>query len=314
MLQYVVRRLLLMVPVALIVAVAVFLLIHIVPGNPAAIILGELASPKAVAALDHSLGLDRPLPVQFVDWLWRAAHGDLGNSLVYSQPVVTLIVERLPVTFELTAYAMLLSLLIAVPAAVVSAYRRNSVTDYVARLLAFAGISVPSFWLALILIDVFALHARLFPATGYTPPAAGLGPNIVSLTLPAVTLAVGLAAVSARILRAELIESLEQAYVATARAKGLRERQVVLKHALKNALLPTVTVVGLQVGGLLGGVVITESIFSLPGMGQLVVNAIFQRDYPVVQGTVLFFALTVMVVNLIVDVLYALLDPRIQYA
>lgn len=312
--RYLLRRAALAIPVLFIVVLAVFSLIHLTPGNPAAIMLGEEASPSAVALLAHRLGLDRPIPVQFVHWLGAVLHGNLGTSLVYSEPVTHMIVDRLPVTLELTLVSMLLSLLIAVPLGIASARWSNTWVDYASRLIAMIGVSLPNFWLALLLIYAFAVHFQIFPATGFVPLSQGLGANLYSLALPSLTLALGLAGVTMRLLRAELLESLSQLYMRTARAKGATERRVVMRHALKNALIPVITVIGLQFGGLMGGVVITESIFSLPGIGGLLVGAIFDRDFPLVQGTVLFIALVVIAINLCVDVGYAFIDPRIKYA
>jgi peptide/nickel transport system permease protein len=310
---FLVRRLLALIPVALLVVLITFSLIHLVPGNPAYTILGEQASATAVRLLDAKLGLDKPLPVEFVQYLWQVAHGNLGQSLVDQQSVMSLIVTRLPVTVELAVLAMLLSLAVAIPTGIVAAVRPNTWIDAAARFLALAGAAVPNFWMALVLVLVFAVTLRWLPALGWAPLSQGLGQNLVHLVMPMIVLALPLAAVTSRVLRGEMLEVLHNFYIQAARAKGLPETRVILKHAFRNALIPVVTVLGLQLGGLLGGVVITEEIFSLPGMGQLVVNAIFERDYPVLQGTVLFMALAVLVANLAVDVVYAFIDPRIQY-
>jgi peptide/nickel transport system permease protein len=313
MAMFILRRLLALMPVAVLVVLMTFSLIHLVPGNPAYTILGEQASPTAVRLLDIKLGLTRPLPAQFAQYLWGVLHGNFGQSLVDQQSVLSLIVTRLPVTVELSVLAIAVSLVVAIPTGILAAVRPNTWVDAAARVLALAGAAVPNFWMALVLVLVFAVTLRWLPALGFVPLSGGIGANLVHLVLPTIVLALPLAAVTSRVLRGEMLEVLHHFYVRAARAKGLGESRVVLKHAFRNALIPVVTVLGLQLGGLLGGVVITEEIFSLPGMGQLVVTAIFERDYPVLQGTVLFMALVVLVANLAVDIVYALIDPRIQY-
>lgn len=301
-----------MVPVALLVLLVAFSLIHLTPGNPAYTILGEQASRGAVAALDRRLGLDRPLLTQFLAYVGDVGRGDLGRSLTGGQSVSAMIVSRLPVTGELSGLAILLSLVIAVPAGVLSARRPHGWADSMARLLALAGATVPNFLLALLAVYLFAVSLGWFPSLGWAPLGAGVVPNLYHLALPATVLSLPLAAVTSRILRGELLEATAQPYVRTALAKGLSPHQVLVRHVMRNAALPVVTVLGLQVGALMGGVVITESIFSLPGMGQLLVTAIFDRDYPVLDGAVLAMAGFVITTNLIVDLLYTVLDPRIR--
>ena len=310
---FILRRLLNLIPVALIVLLVTFSLVHLTPGNPAYTILGEQASKSAVHLLDQKMGLNQPLVMQFLSYVNHAIHGNLGRSLLDNQPVTQLILSRLPVTLELSVLAVALSLVIALPMGILAAYRSNTWIDSISRLLALIGAAVPNFWLALLLVYVFAVSLRWFPSIGWVPLNQGIGQNLVHLVLPVVVLALPLVATTSRVLRGELIEVLHALYIQVARAKGLKEWAVVMRHGLKNALIPVVTVVGLQVGLLLGGVVITESIFSLPGMGQLVVDAIFQRDYIVLQGSVLFLALVVLLANLAVDLSYAWLDPRIRY-
>jgi peptide/nickel transport system permease protein len=314
MISFIVRRLLATVPVVLLVTVMVFLLLHITPGDPVVIMLGEEASPDAVAALRHSLNLDRPLAVQYGLWIWRTARGDLGTSLRTHDPVARLILARYPTTLELTLLAMLLSLCIALPTGVLSAVRRNSWLDAIVTPLAISGVSMPSFWLGILLIWLFSVTLPWFPTVGFVPLRSGVLENLHTMTLPVVTLGVALAALVMRITRASLVQVLQLDYVRTARAKGVRGRTVVIRHALRGALIPVVTVLGLQTGSLLGGAVIVESIFALPGAGRLIVDAIFARDFPVVQGTVLILAVSFILVNLGVDLLYARLDPRIRYA
>lgn len=313
MASFIIRRVINIIPVGLIVLLATFSLIHLAPGNPAFTILGEQASPSAVKLMDQQMGLNRPLVEQFLVYVKHVAMGNFGYSLLDHQSVASLIVSRLPVTLELTFLAVLLSLMMALPLGIWAAYRPNSWMDNFSRVLALIGAAVPNFWLALLLVYVFSVSLRWFPSLGWVPLNQGLGANLWHIVLPVVVLALPLVAVTSRVLRGELMEVLRLMYIQVARAKGVGERLVVLRHGLRNALVPVVTVVGLQVGGLLGGVVITESIFSLPGMGQLVVNAIFDRDYPVLQGSVLFMALVVLVANLVVDLCYAWLDPRIRY-
>lgn len=313
MLLYIIRRLAAAVPVALLVTVMVFLLLHITPGDPVVIMLGEEASPEAVAALRHALHLDRPLSVQYGLWLWRAVHADLGTSLRTHDAVTGLILARYPTTLELTVLAMLSSLCVALPSGVLSAVRRNSWVDAAVTPIAISGVSMPSFWLGILLIWVFSVLLPWFPTVGFVPLRDGVWANLHTMTLPVVTLGAALAAFVMRITRASLLQVLQLDYVRTARAKGVRNRTVVVRHALRTALIPVVTVLGLQTGTLLGGAVIVETIFALPGAGRLIVDAIFARDFPVVQGTVLVLALSFILVNLGVDLLYARLDPRIRY-
>lgn len=310
---YIMRRLLGMVPVLLLVSVLVFSLLHLTPGDPAQSILGEEATPEAIAALRAKLGLDQPLPVQYVRWLGSTLRGDLGRSIRSNQPVSEAIVEKLPVTIELALLAMLVSLTIAIPAGIISAMRRNSAVDALSTFFALLGVSLPNFFLAILLILVFSLTLGWLPPFGYQPLTEGIGGNLLRMILPAVTLGTALAAIVTRMMRSSLLEVLDQDYIRTARAKGLREGRMVRAHALKNALMPVVTIVGLQIGGLLGGAIITESIFVLPGIGRLLVDSIFQRDFPLVQGVVLFVSLAFLFSNFAVDLMYAYLDPRIRY-
>ncbi len=314
MLTFIVRRILTLIPVAFIVLVVTFSLIHLTPGNPAYTILGEQASPQAVHLLDVKMGLTQPVAGQFIHYVGQVAQGRLGVSLLDGQSVMSLILTRLPVTLELAVLAVLLSLAIALPAGILAAYRPNTWVDSLSRVLALIGAAVPNFWLALLLVYVFAVGLHWLPSLGWIPLSQSVPGNLVHLVLPVIVLALPLAAVTSRVLRGELIEVMHLLYIQVARAKGISEWTVVMRHGLRNALVPVVTVVGLQIGALLGGVVITETIFSLPGMGQLVVNAIFDRDYPVLDGSVLFMAFVVLLANLCVDLAYAWLDPRIRYS
>ncbi len=303
-----------MIPVLLLVSVLVFSLIHLIPGDPAVSILGEEATPQAVAALRAKLGLDQPIPVQYAKWLGSVLRGDLGRSIRSNQPVGEAIAERLPVTIELAILSIAISLSIAIPAGIVAAMRRNSVLDAGSTFVALLGVSLPNFFLAILLILIFGVQLQVLPPFGYQPITQGLGGNLQRMILPAITLGTALAAIVTRMMRSSLLEVLDQDYIRTARAKGLREGRMVQAHALKNALMPVVTIVGLQIGGLLGGAIITESIFVLPGIGRLLVDAIFQRDFPLVQGVVLFVSLAFLFSNFAVDMVYAYLDPRIRYS
>jgi len=306
------RRLLATIPLLFLVSLVVFALVHALPGDPAVLFLGEEAEPETLARFRVRLGLDRPLVAQYAAWLGRALRGDLGRSLRTNQPVAEAILERLPVTLELLVAALSVSLAIAIPMGIVSAVKRNSGVDLVSTVFALVGFAMPGFWLGIILIYVFALLLRWLPPSGWVPLPASVPQNLLSLVLPAFTLGTALAALVTRQLRSGMLEVLRQDYVRTAQAKGLSERQVVGKHALKNALISVVTVVGLQLGGLLGNTIITETLFALPGVGRLMIDAIFSRDFFVVQGVILFLAVGYVLSNLLVDVLYSYLDPRIR--
>lgn len=314
MLQYLVRRLALMVPVAFLVSLAVFSLIHLTPVDPATLILGEERSPEAVIALRHELGLDRPLPEQYLTWISHAVGGDLGRSVRTNQPVVQAIVERLPATLELGTAALLWSVLLAIPLGTIAALRRGSPIDVLATGFTVAGVSVPNFFIGILLILVLSVQFRLFPPGGYTPLTDSIPDNLHRLILPAITLGTVTTAINTRFTRSSMLEVLRQDYIRTARAKGASWRQVIIGHALKNALIPVVTVIGIQVGSILEGALVTETIFSWPGIGKLAIDSIFGRDYPIIQGIVLTIAFAYMFANLAVDLAYAWLNPRISYA
>jgi len=313
-LEYLVRRLALMVPTAFLVTVAVFMLIHLTPGDPAVVILAESYTPQAAAEIHHELGLDRPLPEQYVLYLGRLAHGDMGNSVRNHLPVTQAIGERLPATLELGAAALLWSLLVAIPMGTVAALRRGRPLDIVASGLTVAGISVPNFVLGIVLILILGVLLRVLPVGGFAPLTESVPDNLTRLIMPAIALGTLGAAANMRFTRSSMIEVLHQDYIRTARAKGAGWLRVVNRHALKNALIPVVTIVGLQVGAILEGALVTETVFSWPGVGKLAVDSIFSRDFPVVQGIVLLSALSYMVANLLVDLVYAWLDPRISYS
>jgi len=303
-LRFLARRLLLAIPVLLGVATLVFALLHLVPGDPVQAMLGDAASPQSVAELRGRLGLDRPLPLQYAAFVAGAARGDLGVSLRTNERVTAAIAARLPATVELALAAILVALVIAIPTGVVAAVNPDSGVDHVATTFALVGISMPNFWLGPLLAIVFSVGLGWFPVSG----RGTLG----HLVLPAITLGAPLAAVLARMTRASLIDELRELYITAARARGLPPGRVVMKHAFRNSLIPIVTVLGLQVGGVLTGAVITETIFAWPGVGRLLIQSIGFRDYPVVQGCVLFIAMTYVSVNLLTDVAYAYLDPRIR--
>ncbi len=303
--RFLVRRLLLTVPVLLGVATLVFALIHLVPGDPAQVMLGDAAAPADVADLRRRLGLDRTLAVQYVSFLTGLARGDLGVSLRTNQPVLTSIAERLPATFELALAALVVATVVALPLGTVAAVRRGTAIDRGASLLALLGISLPNFWLGPTLVLVFSVGLAWFPVSGRGTWA--------HLVLPAITLGAPLAAVLARITRTSVIEELREVYVLAARARGLSAGRAVIRHACRNSLIPIVTVLGLQMGSVLTGAVITETIFAWPGVGRLLIQSISFRDYPLVQGCILFIAVTYVSVNLAVDLLYGVLDPRIRY-
>lgn len=313
MLRYIFRRLIQIIPVMLIVSVIVFVLIRITPGDPVQVMMGESPDPAVYQELRAKLGLDQPIPVQYVFWLGRVVQGDLGKSIRDSSPVLPEILSRLPATIELAIAALFVSLLIAIPLGIISAVRPNSKVDWLVNFLSLIGISVPNFLLGILLILFLAYYFRIFKPDGYVALTDDLWGNLQHLVLPALTLGAAGTALNMRLIRSNMLEVLNQDYIRTARAKGLPNQIVVWKHAFRNALVPLATVIGLQIGGLLEGAVITETIFSWPGIGQLAVNSLNSLDYPMVQGIVLFTALVYTLVNLIVDISYAYLDPRIKY-
>src|ERR1051326_4729197 len=314
MVAFLIRRLLAAIPTMVLVTLAVFVILRLSPGGPAVAMLGQQASPEAVAQLNHQLGLDQPLYVQYLTWLGNALRGDLGRSAFGNQPVSELIAQRVAPTLELSLLALIVALVIGLTAGMLAAIRHNTSVDALSSLLAILGVSTPSFWLAILAVLVFSIDLKWLPALGYVSPTTDLATNLKDMVLPSATLGVILAAVITRMTRASMLDTLYQDYVRTARAKGLQEYSVLLRHAFANALIPIVTLLGLQLGGLLSGAVIIESIFSLPGNGQLLVTSIFNRDFPVVQGVVVVIAIVFIVVNLIVDIVYAAIDPRIRLA
>ena len=305
MLRYLIRRLLLTIPVLLGVATLVFALIHLVPGDPAQSMLGEGASSEEIAQLRHSLGLDRPLLTQYRTFMVGLVKGDLGSSFRYGTPVTREIRDRLFRTMQLAVAAMGVAILIAIPLGIAAAVFRGTAIDHAAMTLALAGISMPNFWLGPLLAILFAVYLGWLPVSGTGGPA--------NLVLPAVTLGAALAAILARMTRASLLEELRELYVLAARARGLSRLRAVVRHAFRNSLIPVVTIIGLQFGAVLTGTIITETIFAWPGVGRLLIQAINFRDYPLVQGCILFISLTYVMMNLITDLTYGVLDPRIRY-
>ena len=308
-LSYIARRLIQAIPVLLAVTLIAFSLIHLVPGDPVRVMLGSRASDEAVAALREQLGLDKPLVTQYVDFVTNAARLDFGNSLFLRAPIGPILVDRSRHSLALLLYSIMVSLLIAVPLAILSAVRRNRPTDHLVRLFTTITFAMPAFWTALLLVLIFSLRMGLFPTSGL-----GQGPAryFLSLTLPAITIGFYLAPVLLRSLRASLIETLSAEYIEAARARGLSERRVLFKHVLRNSLIAMVTVLGVNVGFLISGAVVIENVFSIPGLGSLMVNSIVARDYPVIVAVTLVFGVAVVFVNLLVDLSYAILDPRIR--
>jgi peptide/nickel transport system permease protein len=313
MASYILRRILITIPVMAIVALFVFSLLYIAPGDPAAVIAGDQASPADVERIRQSLGLDRPFLVQFGSWLWRILHFDLGTSIFTNLPVTAMIAQRIEPTLSLMMLTLVLTLVIAIPLGVVAAWKAGSLIDRVIMAFAVSAFSLPVFVVGYVLAYVFALELEWLPVQGYTPIAQGFWPWLQNLILPAVALGCVYIALIARVTRASMLEVLQQDYIRTARAKGLGQRGILFVHALKNAAVPIVTVIGIGVALLIGGAVVTESVFAIPGLGRLTVDAILRRDYPVIQGVVLMFSFLYTLVNLMVDVTYTMLDPRIRY-
>jgi peptide/nickel transport system permease protein len=301
------------VPVMAVVALFVFSLLYIAPGDPAAIIAGDQATPADVERIRQGLGLDRPFLIQFGDWLWRLLHGDIGTSIFTNLPVSTMIAQRIEPTLSLMVITLCLAVSVAVPMGVVAAWQAGSWIDRAVMAFAVLGFSVPVFVVGYLLAFVFALELDWLPVQGYTPIANGIGPWLENLILPSIALGCVYIALIARITRATMLEVLQQDYVRTARAKGVGEGGVLFLHALKNASVPIVTVIGIGIALLIGGAVVTESVFAIPGLGRLTVDAILRRDYPVIQGVVLLFSFVYVLVNLLIDLIYTVLDPRIRY-
>lgn len=312
MMFFIMRRLVALLPTLIVPLLLVFTLLHLSPGDPAAVMLGADATPQQVQALREQLGLNDPFLVQLLNWLGRMATLDLGDSIFLRMPVIDAIVQRLEPTIMLTLYALTIAVVVGMVSGIVAAVNRNGILDQLSMTVAMVGVSMPEFWFGLMLIVVFAVEFRLFPVAGYTPLDQGFWACLWSLTLPAVSVGLVQAGFIARITRSSMLDVIGEDFIRTARAKGLPSRVVVLRHALKNALIPVLTVIGITFAVLMGGAIAIESVFNIPGIGRLLVNAVARRDYPVIQGVVLFMALTFIFINLFVDILYGLIDPRVK--
>jgi peptide/nickel transport system permease protein len=309
---YVGRRLLALIPILIGISILVFMLVHLIPGKPALTILGNKATPERIAALNHQWGLDRPLPVQYEKFAERAVQGDLGKSLFYDVSAASLVWQKLPITLFLIVLGAIFSLMISVPLALIGATRRDQVPDHLVRTVPLVGLGFPPFWIGIMLLLLFSLNfGRLFPVGGYGE--GGFVDHLHHMILPALTVALAISPILVRSLRAALLEVLESEYITTARSKGLSERRVLLGHGLRNAVISSVAVLGVNLAYLVGGTVIVEQVFDLGGVGQLMINSVFQRDFPVVQAVTLAFAVLVVIVYLLTDVVQALLDPRVRF-
>jgi peptide/nickel transport system permease protein len=313
LLRHILARLAALIPILLGLSIASFALVHVIPGDPALVMLGGEGTPQQVQELRKQLGLDRPLIVRYGEWLGRVLRGDLGESLYNRTRITDELRWRFPTTLALVCLSLLLSIGVGVPAGLISAVYRNSWIDHAARLLTLVSLSLPSFWLGLMLILLFSLKLNLLPIVGYKPITIDSWGGIRFLILPSAALGTYLAALLARLVRSSVLEVLGQEYIRTARAKGLPERVVLFRHALRNALVPAVTVIGINVGILLGGSAVIETLFVLPGVGQLVVTALYNRDLPVIQGLILYISVLYVLINLAVDLLYTYLDPRLRF-
>src|SRR4051812_10092733 len=313
MLAYVLRRILATIPVMGVVALFVFCLLYIAPGDPAAVIAGDQAPPADVERIRQSLGLDRPFLVRFGEWVWQILHGDLGTSIFTNLPITTMMAQWFEPTLSLMAMTLCISVAVAVPAGVLAAWKAGTWIDRLIMAFAVFGFSVPVFVIAYLLAFLFALQLEWLPVQGYTPLSEGIWPWLENLILPSVALGCVYIALIARITRAAMLDVLQQDYIRTARAKGMGQSGILFVHALKNAAVPIVTVIGIGIALLIGGAVVTESVFAIPGLGRLTVDAILRRDYPLIQGLVLLFSFIYVLVNLAIDLLYTVIDPRIRY-
>jgi peptide/nickel transport system permease protein len=310
--SYILRRLVMLVPVLIVVGVVVFGLVHLTPGDPAAVILGDRATPEDIARLRDQLGLNDPLPVQFVHWFGNVLRLDFGESIFLGEPVTQALLDRVQPTALLTLYALSIQVLIGIPAGVLAAVRYNSPVDRALTVMAISGSAIPTFFLGILLILIFAVRLRWLPSGGYVPFGEDPVAHVKGMLMPAFALGFSAAGLLARLVRSSMLDVLREDYVRTAFAKGLPEQFVIVRHALRNALIPALTVIGISLGALLGGAVVTETVFTIPGMGRLVVQSIARRDYPVIQGAIIAIAMTYVLVNLVVDVLYVYVDPRVR--
>ena len=297
-----------------IVGIFVFFIIHLIPGNPAAMMLGPEATPEEIDAFSRTMGLDRPIPIQFVEWISKVVKGDFGMSLFFQgQQVTEVVFEHFKVTLTLTVLGVVLAIIFGIITGVIAAINHNNILDRTIMVMTSAGVSIPNFWLGLMLVLFFSIRLSLLPPAGFKPLSAGLGESLRYLILPAITLAFGQTSLIARMTRSNMLEVLRSDYVRTAKAKGLSELMVNYKHALKNVLIPVITIIGLSFANLMGGAVVTEQIFNIPGVGRLLIKSVFTRDYPVIEGIVLYIAAMWVIINLVTDVLYVIIDPRIEY-
>lgn len=312
MTTYILRRIVLLIPVILIVGLVVFTLVHLTPGDPAAIILGDQATPEDIQQLRETLGLNDPLPIQFINWFGGVLTLDFGDSIFLGMPVTEALMDRVAPTGLLTLYALFVQLLIGIPLGVIAALKAGSIVDRLMTALAISGAAIPTFFLGIMLILIFAVQLKWLPSVGYVSPMDDLSGHIQRMIMPAFALGFSSAGLLARLIRSSMLDVLNEDYVRTAMAKGLAHRHVVIRHALRNALVPAITVVGTSLAALLGGAVVTETVFTIPGMGRLVVQSISRRDYPIIQGAVMAIAVSYVLVNLIVDLLYIYADPRVR--
>ena len=313
MLRFVIRRLILLVPVIVIVGTVVFILIHLTPGDPAVVVLGQDATPEQIEAMRDRLGLNEPLYIQYIDWFLGAIRLDFGESIFLGQPVTESLLDRAQPTLLLTLYALTIQVVIAIPFGVVSAVKHNSILDRVLMVLSISGAAIPSFFLGIMLILFFAVRLQWLPSGGFTSITEDPVQHFKQMIMPAFALGFTSAGLLARLVRSSMLDVLREDYIRTAQAKGLPQRIMVVRHALRNALIPAITVIGYSLGGLLGGAVVTETVFTIPGMGRLVVQSVARRDFPVIQGAVLMIAAIYVLANLLVDVLYVYIDPRVRY-
>jgi len=313
---YILKRLFLAVPTLFVASIVIFMLIHLAPGGPVRVMLGPMQDPVLVKKLRHQLGLDLPVYQQYLRWASKALHGDFGISVTIQRgsSVMDLIAQRLSVTLEVAFLAMVVALLIAIPTGILSALRQNKITDHIARIIALLGVSIPNFFLGIVLILIFGVYLlQPWGAGGFVPLSKSIGGNLIRMLLPAITLGTAYSAIVMRMMRSAMLDVMGQDYVRTARAMGIGQQSIVRKDVVKNALIPVVTVMGNSIGYLLGGSIVTETVFRLPGVGNLIITGVFRRDYPVIQGIVLTIVVVRILTNLIVDLLYSYLDPRIRY-
>ncbi len=313
MIAQILKKILMVIPKLLVVSIILFILINVLPGDAAMGMVADDASPEYYLELKAKMGLDRPAVVRYFEWLVGMLHGDFGTSFISGLPVSEIIGQRLPCTLELTILAIIISIIIAIPIGILSAVKRNSPLDVGTSILSMIGVAMPSFWLGMLLIILFSLKLRLLPASGYVAPSKNILENLRKMIMPALAVGIAFTATVMRQTRSALLEVLGQDYVLTARAKGLKEKVVIWKHTLRNALIPVITVISMQIGRLIGGVIVTETVFVLPGMGNAIADAILSRDYPVVMGMIMVVASVVIFINMFVDVIYIFIDPRISH-